>query len=163
MKKNLIRVAAPLAGLMLFATPALALEVTQSAQIEADPAKLWSTVGGFCAIADWHPAVTACEESEVDGTQRRTLSLEGGGTLVEDLVSRDDDAMTYTYRIVEGPLPVANYESTISVSGNDNLTTLAWDGTFDAAEGATDEEAIGVITGIYDAGIKSIAGIAAGE
>ena len=146
----------PLAGFVLFATPALALDVSKETEVNAAPDKVWSTVGDFCAIADWHPAVASCEESDADGATRRTLSLEGGGEIVEELVSRDDDAMTYTYRIIESPLPVANYESTIAVTGEGDTSTLSWEGTFDAAEGASEEDATGAITGIYDAGLASI-------
>ncbi|MER0237493.1 SRPBCC family protein [Fulvimarina sp. MAC8] len=153
---NTFKFGLPLAGLVLLATPALALDVSKETDVNAAPSKVWSTVGDFCAIADWHPAVASCEESEAEGATRRTLSLEGGGSIVEELVSRDDEAMTYTYRIVESPLPVADYESTISVSGEGETSTLSWQGTFDAAEGASDEDATGAVSGIYDAGLASI-------
>ncbi|EAU42898.1 MxaD gene product [Fulvimarina pelagi HTCC2506] len=139
------------------ATPAFALDVAKETEVNATPDKVWSTVGDFCAIADWHPAVASCEESDADGATQRTLSLEGGGSILEELIARDDEAMSYTYRILESPLPVANYESTISVLGEGEMSTLSWSGTFDAAEGATDEDATGAIGGIYDAGLASIA------
>ncbi|SMD05564.1 Polyketide cyclase / dehydrase and lipid transport [Fulvimarina manganoxydans] len=150
--------ALPLAafGFALAATPAFALGVEKSTEVAASPDTVWQVVGDFCAIGDWHPAVESCEDGEADGKERRTLTLKGGGTIVEELVSRDDAAHTYTYRIVESPLPVANYESTISVSGEGDTATLSWSGTFDAAN-ATDEEAENAIGGIYDAGIQAIA------
>lgn len=142
----------------LVASPALALEVERSVETDAAPEAVWEAVGDFCGIADWHPAVESCEESDSDGTTRRTLTLAGdGGTLVEDLVSRDDEAMTYTYRIVEGPLPVQNYESTISVMAADEGSKLSWKGNFDPAEAATEDQATSVIGGIYDAGLQGIA------
>jgi len=90
-----------------------------------------------------------------EGRRQRSLTLPDGAELVEELVSRDDDAMAYTYRILEGPLPVANYESTISVSASGDGSTIGWSGTFDA-EGASDAEATDVIGGIYDAGLASL-------
>jgi hypothetical protein len=36
----------------------------------------------------------------------RTLSLKGGGRIVETSVSRDDNAHSYAYRMVSSPLPV---------------------------------------------------------
>ncbi|RFC66060.1 SRPBCC family protein [Fulvimarina endophytica] len=160
--KKTVQICVPLVGAMLLASPAFALEVVESKQVDATPEKTWSAVGDFCAIAEWHPAVTKCEESEADGTTQRTLTLDGGGELVEQLVERDDDAMRYTYKIVSGPLPVKDYESTISVSGNDNLSTIAWEGSFDAADGASDADAENVIRGIYTAGLDGIAKRAAG-
>ena len=145
------------AGLIMAASPAFALDVSKSVTTKAKPAAAWQTIGDFCAIADWHPAVEKCEESDANGTKRRTLTLAGGGgTLVEELVSRDDDKMAYTYKIVDGPLPVQNYQSTISVSPNGDGSTISWTGQFDA-KGASDADAEKVIAGIYDAGLNSIA------
>ena len=144
-------------ALALAATPVYALDVSKSQQTDAAPGAVWSAVGDFCGIADWHPAVAKCEASEEGGKTRRTLTLAGGGgTLVEELVSRDDDKMQYTYRIVDGPLPVQNYESTISVAPSGDGSTISWTGHFDA-KGASDDKAEEVIGGIYDAGLKGIA------
>ncbi len=93
-----------------------ALEVTRSADIAAPPAKVWQTIGEFCGIGDWHPAIEKCVLSDKDGMKVRTLSLKGGGTLKEEQVSRDDKVMSYTYTILEGPLPVADYKSTLAVA-----------------------------------------------
>lgn len=140
------------------ATPALAVEVTRTAEIEAAPAAAWAAVGDFCGIGTWHPAVESCTLSE--GDMVRTLALVGGGTIVERQTGRDDAAMRYGYAILESPLPVANYESTISVAPNGSGSLLTWTGQFDAKD-ATDEEAAGVIAGIYEAGLKGIAEAAA--
>lgn len=140
------------------ATPALAVEVTRTAEIEAAPAAAWAAVGDFCGIGTWHPAVESCTLSEDDMV--RTLALVGGGTIVERQTGRDDAAMQYGYAILESPLPVANYESTISVAPNGSGSLLTWTGQFDAKD-ATDEEAAGVIAGIYEAGLKGIAEAAA--
>ena len=86
----------------------------------------------------------------------RTLALKGGGTIVEEQVERDEAGMSYTYRIIESPLPVANYESTIAV-GHEGGTTIVWTGKFDA-KGAPDADAIGVIEGIYQGGLELAGG-----
>ena len=63
--------------------------------------------------------------------------------------------MSYSYRIIESPLPVANYASTIAVE-DEGGTTIVWTGKFDA-KGAPDADAIGVIEGIYQGGLDSLA------
>jgi Polyketide cyclase / dehydrase and lipid transport len=110
-------------------------------------------IGGFCGIGDWHPAVEKCVLS-ADGKQR-TLSLKGGGTLVEGLESVDNANHTYTYTILSGPLPVTNYHSTISVSPDPKGSSLKWIGKYDA-KGAPDADAKKVIDGIYEAGEKAL-------
>lgn len=139
----------------LFATPALALEAKKQVSVDATPAQAWAGVGDFCAIAAWHPVVEACVLGEKGGKTIRTLSLKGGGTIVEELVERDEDDMSYTYKILESPLPVANYESTIAVD-DEGGTTIVWSGEFDA-KGAPDADAVAVIEGIYQGGLDSLA------
>jgi hypothetical protein len=109
----------------------------------------------FCGIGDWHPAVEKRVLS-ADGKQR-TLSLKGGGTLVEGLESVDNANHTYTYTILSGPLPVTNYHSTISVSADPKGASLKWVGKYDA-KGAPDADAKKVIDGIYEGGEKALVG-----
>jgi len=64
--------------------------------------------------------------------------------------------MSLSYKILEGPLPVSNYESTIRVTDNgDGGSKVVWNSTFDA-NGASDDEAINIITGIYAAGLDAV-------
>jgi Polyketide cyclase / dehydrase and lipid transport len=134
---------------------ALAVESSLTMTSAMSPEALWKKIGDFCGIADWHPAIEKCVLS-ADGKQR-TLSLKGGGTIVERLENLDDANRAYTYTIVSGPLPVANYHSTISVSPDPKGSSLKWAGTYDA-KGASDADAKKVIDGIYDAGEKGLVG-----
>lgn len=134
---------------------AIAADAGRSATTTAAPEAAWATVGDFCAIADWHPAVAKCDVADHAGTQRRTLTLGDGALIVEDLVARDEAGMSYTYRIVESPLPVADYESTIAVRPDGDGAKLEWTGTFEPA-GASEDEAVEVMEGIYAAGLEGI-------
>ena len=134
---------------------ALALDSSLTTPSSLSPDALWSKVGDFCGIGNWHPAIEKCALSS-DGKQR-TLSLKGGGTIVETLDKRDDAGRTYTYSIVSGPLPVANYRSTISVIPDAKGSALKWTGSYDA-KGAPEADAKKVIDGIYEAGAKSLTG-----
>ncbi|ACA15559.1 conserved hypothetical protein [Methylobacterium sp. 4-46] len=149
-------VASAAALLALSALPALALEASKTQDIAAPPAKVWATIGDFCGIGQWHPAVEKCVLSEKGGKPIRTLSLKGGGTIVEEQVRRDDKAMSYTYTILESPLPVSGYESTIAVKPAGGGSTVSWSGSF-KAKGADDATAKGAIQGIYDSGLAALA------
>lgn len=152
----LSRRALALAALALTAAaPASAIELTRTADVAAPPAKVWQTIGDFCGIGNWHPAVEKCTPSEQDGMKVRTLSLKGGGTIKEEQVSRDDKVMTYTYTILESPLPVSDYKSTLSVAPEGSGSKVTWSGTFNA-KGAPDSVAKDAIQGIYDSGLKAI-------
>lgn len=149
------KVAGLAAMVALAATPALAVEVSKSVEVAAKPDAVWKMIGSFCDIQTWHPAATKCELKDEGGKSVRTITLPDGAALVEEQTARDDDKMSYSYTILDGPLPVANYQSTISVSGSGDGSTISWSGTFEA-KGASDEKASEVIGGIYDAGLASL-------
>jgi uncharacterized protein YndB with AHSA1/START domain len=136
-------------------TPASALEYTKSVEIAAAPETVWKAIGEFCGIADWHPAVEKCALSEKDGKAIRTLTLKGGGTIVEQQEARDDGAMRYTYTILEGVLPVANYTSTIHVAQSGNGSKVTWTCNF-RSKGAPNDRVMKAISGVYEAGLKGI-------
>ena len=131
-------------------------KVTMSTAIAASADQLWQTIGGFGAIADWHPAV---EKSESDGENKgsvRTLALVGGGTITERLEEISPEERVYRYSIVSGPLPVANYDAEIRVKDNgDGSSTVEWSSSFDA-KGAPEADAVSAIQGVYQAGLDNL-------
>lgn len=137
------------------------INVKESITVDAPPAKVWQAIGDFDAIDRWHPAVESAEIIEGENNEpgaRRHLMLAGdGGTIDEELVARDDDRMSYSYRIVEGVLPVRNYSAEIAVeAAHGNASRILWTGSFDAAEGVEDAKAQEVITGVYTGGLKNV-------
>ena len=128
-------------------------KVSMSTNLNGSADQVWKLIGGFNALPDWHPSVENSELTQ-EG-QTRTLSLAGGGTLVEKLEKVDDGARTYTYSIVDGPLPVANYTATIKVSGEGDNSTIEWSSEFEPA-GAPEQDAMKAIEGIYQAGFDNL-------
>ncbi len=82
----------------------------------------------------------------------RTLVLGDGGRVEERITSRTD--RSYTYVILESPLPVADYASTITVAATPSGSTVTWSSTF-AAAAVSDEQAVELVTGFYRAGLVS--------
>jgi len=156
MRSRTVFTAAALVAIAAFGSSAMALDVKKSLDVAAAPDVVWKAIGDFCGIGSWHPAVEKCELQQKDGKTFRLLSLKGGGTILEEQSAWDDGAHSYGYTIVESPLPVANYASTLSVAANGGGSTITWVGKFDAKD-APDEKAMEVIGGIYDAGLAGIA------
>jgi hypothetical protein len=140
-------------ALLLSGLAAEALESSAKATSKLSADALWAKVGDFCGISKWHPALEKCELS-ADG-KMRTLTLKGGGTIVESLVKMDAAGRSYSYAIVSGPLPVANYTSTISVAPDGAGSIVTWAGKYDA-KGASDADAKKAIDGVYESGVKAL-------
>ncbi len=127
--------------------------VKMSSHFNVAPDKVWDLIGGFNALADWHPAV---EKSELEegGTIRR-LHLMGGGQIVEKLQQSDEDEHVYAYSILEGPLPVKGYVAQIRVRPDGDGCEVEWSSSFEPA-GASETDAVKAIQGIYQAGFDNL-------
>ena len=142
-------------GAALPAAPALALDAHVAKDTTAPAAAVWAAIGDFCGISNWHPAVAKCEISVKDGATYRTLTLKDGAQLLEKQTAFDAKAMTYSYTIESGPLPVKNYASTLKVIAKDKGSAIDWSGTF-VAKDAADADAVKTIAGIYTGGIDAL-------
>lgn len=131
-------------------------EVTCNSEITASADTVWELLGDFNGLAQWMGAIAT---STLEGSglgALRTLTLADGGVIVEKLESHDDDARTFSYSIVSGPLPVADYLSSMTVTAlDDGRCTVKWTGSCTAA-GASDEEVEGILDGIYSGGLQDL-------
>ena len=130
-------------------------EVKLAQELPVPAQAVWSLIGGFNGLPDWHPAVEKSETKTEDGVKVRTLTLVGGGQIVERLDSADEHARTYTYSILSGPLPVADYTATIRVSEAGSGCKVEWSSDFEAS-GAPENEAAAAIRGVYEAGFENL-------
>ena len=138
------------------ATSATAAEVIQKATVNAPADKVWATIGNFCGIKNWISIVTKCEITRKDDTTiYRTITLNNGGSILEKQLAWDGDHHSYSYAIVDSPLPVRGYKSTLKVEGNGATSEIIWTGNFEPKD-VSEDEAKKVISGIYAAGIDGI-------
>ncbi|MEP6874019.1 MAG: SRPBCC family protein [Burkholderiales bacterium] len=147
-------------------------KVIETITIAAPASAVWARVKNFDALKDWHPAIEAspADEGNAEGSERR-LTVKGGGALVETLERYDDAAMRYSYRAKDGgALPVTNYTSTISVTGEGNTATVEWRGAFyrafpnnDPPPDKNDEAAVKAVTGVYQSGLVNLKKLVEGK
>ena len=156
--------------LLAAAAPALAhgptrQKVSEKITIEAPADAVWAKVRNFDALKDWHPAVAAspADKGNAEGSVR-TLTLKGGGTLVEVLEGYSDAQKKYNYRARDGgALPVTNYTSTLSVVADGGKSVVEWRGAFYRAfpnnnppPEQNDEAALKAVTGVYRDGLAHL-------
>ncbi len=169
--KNLFAI---LAALMLPLTAAAhgpsPQKVEKEIVIKADPAKVWAIVKDFGGLHKWLPPVESTKLETKDGNTFRLLTLKGGGTILERLKSSDDADMKLKYEIIEGVLPVGDYNAVITVKPGPGAgeSTVVWMARFyrvyrlnpPIPEGQDDESAIKAVTGVFDAGLPGLKALA---
>jgi hypothetical protein len=145
------------AALLLASTASIAsaADVSRDIVVEASPSEVWDAIGPFCSISIWYPGIDSCTEEQINGATHRRLLTGDGNQFLERLVGSNDASMEYSYSIEEGPLPVADYESTLSVSDEGGKARVTWSSNF-APKGVSEDEAKEVIVGIYDGGLQAI-------
>ncbi|MDO6459093.1 SRPBCC family protein [Granulosicoccaceae sp. 1_MG-2023] len=131
-------------------------KVSTEQELNVSAEKVWELIGNFNALPQWHPAVEKSELSE--GGTIRTLSLVGGGQIIEKLEKIRDGVFEYSYSIVDSPLPVSDYTSTLRIrqGDDDNSCVVEWGGRFNPAAGTSVSEAEKAVMGIYQAGFDNL-------
>lgn len=141
-------------------------KVTQTIEINAPADKVWAVVGNFQDMS-WHPAFKKTEGTggnEVGA--KRKLTLDGGATIDEALTKYNADGKSYAYEITAVDVkvvPVSNYSSSITVTGEGDKSTVEWKGAFyrgyvnnDPPPELNDEAAVKAVTGVYEAGLAAL-------
>jgi len=130
--------------------------LSRSVNVNATPSAVWSAIGDFCSVPDWHPAIGSCALDGETPPTRTMVTGDGAATFVELETARDDAVYTYSYSITSSPLPISQYEATIRVEDDGSgMATVTWSSEYmpdEGAEAAMQE----TLTGIYDAGLDAL-------
>jgi len=149
------------------AEPPGPLKVTETIEINAPVAKVWAAIKDYDGLNKWHPGFA--KDEIVKGSNNtpgavRALTIKDGPTFTEELVAFSEKDHTYQYRIIESPLPLQDYVSTVSVKkGNDGMTVVEGVGHFkrknpadNAPEAESDAGAVNLIEGVYQSGLANL-------
>ncbi len=138
------------------------VKIIRSTVLSAPIELVWDTLRDFNGHDRWHPAVATSaiernEQSDRIGCVRR-FKLGDGAELREKLLTLSDLEQTYSYCLLDTPIPLFNYVSHVRlfpVTDGDR-TFWEWEGRFDTPAGRQDELASMVANDIYQAGFQAI-------
>jgi hypothetical protein len=138
------------------------VRVVRSTIIDAPVDRVWAVLRDFNGHDRWHPAV---RESAIErgapadkvGCVRR-FRLEDGAELRERLLTLSDLEQTYSYCLLETPVPLFNYVAHVRLMPvtDGDQTFWSWRSTFNTRPG--EEAAMAALVGeqIYQAGFDAI-------
>ncbi|MEM7176330.1 MAG: SRPBCC family protein [Pseudomonadota bacterium] len=136
--------------------------VLRSTVLDAPVEAVWEVVRDFNGHDRWHPAVA---ESHVERNRSpdcvgcvRNFRLTGGENLREQLLSLSDLEQTFSYCLLDTPVPLFNYVAHVRlypVTDTDS-TFWEWESRFDTPAGRSQELAAMVGDDIYVAGFEAI-------
>lgn len=142
------------------AAESVPLFVIKSVNINAPAAKVWDKISKFSDLGAWHPAVAKTEiTAGTDGKKgaKRTLTLQDGGKINEQLTAYNAKNKTMSYIIVDSVLPVTAYASNLHVYSNGaDKSVVVWEGSFLPKAPADEKTALDTIGGVYDGGLNNL-------
>ncbi|MBI1394345.1 MAG: hypothetical protein GC151_00070 [Betaproteobacteria bacterium] len=152
-----------LASSTAFADDWSTLNSWENVEVNAPAITAWAIVSRWDALDSWCPAFVKTEIKS-GGTEPgavRAITLKDGPTFTEQLLSVDKDGTdgySYTYKIVESPLPIVDYVSKVRVIPyGDDKSVIDWQGSYKrrAKDNPTkdndDAAVMKIVTGLYKA------------
>ena len=140
-------------------------KVVRSTILDAPVERVWATLRDFNGHDRWHPPVaeSAIERgapSDRVGCVRR-FRLRDGSELREQLLTLSDLEQTYSYCLLDTPIPLFNYVAHVRLMPvtDGNRTFWAWESRFDTRPGEEAEMARMVGEDIYQTGFEAIRGL----
>jgi hypothetical protein len=153
------KAAVPVAVFVLLAgsiVPASAASLSRSVEVDGTPAQIWSLIGDFCAIRDWHPAIGSCTEDGNNPPTRTLVTKDGKATFVELQTAANREKHLYGYTFVSSPLPVTHYQSILKVtSKGSGHSEITWSGEY-MPDAGKEKDADAALSGIYETGLAAI-------
>ena len=138
------------------------VQVRRSTVIDAPIDAVWAMLRDFNGHERWHPAVA---ESRIEEGRRpdeigcvRRLRLASGGELREQLLRLSDRDHSFTYCILEAPIPLIDYVATLRLKPvtDGNRTFAEWNAEFDCDPDKAKALADGIGTGVFQGGFDGL-------
>lgn len=100
--------------------------VVSSIKVHAEATKVWAVVGDFGGFGQFIPALASIDViGSGAGAVRLKRFKEGGLVVVEQLNSREDDAMRMTWTTIYNNLGIANLWASMTVTPEDEDSSIA--------------------------------------
>lgn len=145
-------------------------KVVEKIVIKGTPEAVWSVVGNFEKMHQWHPDVIGTvAESKFDSAGKKTtfriLQLKNGGKLIERMRETQMNEMKLGVVIEQGDIAISNYSDALTVSSSfqANETVVTWTGRFNnkanliiAPEGQDNDAAIAAVEQFYKQGLNGL-------
>lgn len=138
------------------------VKVIRSTVLEAPIEAVWDAVRDFNGHEHWHPAVDSSQIERGHPSDKvgcvRNFVLGDGSRLREQLLTLSDLEQTFSYCLLDTPIPLFNYVAHVRLHPvtDGDRTFWEWEGRFDTPSGRETELADMVGNNIYEAGFEAI-------
>jgi hypothetical protein len=137
-------------------------KVYTSSTLDAPAGQVWAVIRDFNALPAWTPFVA---ESRIEQNQPsdkvgciRNFKLKDGGRIRERLLALSDYDLSCTYSILESPMGVENYVSTLKLTPitDGDRCFAEWSAEFDCAPERAQELVAHIGTNVFLAALQAL-------
>ena len=147
------------------------LNTYESIAVAAPAAKTFGVVARWDALETWCPAFAKTEIQSGGNNvgSVRAITLKDGPTFTEELLALDKAGRSYKYKIIESPLPIVEYVSTVRVFDMGDRSEIVWLASYkrrakDNATAESDDAAMmNLVKGLYKACLGNAKKVAEGK
>lgn len=138
------------------------IRIRASSVIDAPLGAVWGVVRDYNDLPGWQPSFVGSAIEQGGDADRvgcvRALTLATGGVIRERLLALSDADASMTYCIIDSPLPIENYRSTLRLRPitDGDRTYITWSGEFDAAAEVREEMCRLLLDQIYQGGFDAL-------
>jgi len=138
------------------------VRVMRSGVIDAPIDAVWDLLRDFNGHEGWHPAIASSAMEPGDGVDQvggiRAFTLKDGGFLREQLVALSDREHSFSYCLLEAPVPLNNYVARMQLRPvtDGDRTLLQWESSFAPPPAQAETLTRLVAADIYEAGIAAL-------
>ena len=138
------------------------VKVLRSTILPAPSDAVWEVVRDFNGHDRWHPAVATSQIERGEASDRigciRRFRLQDGAELREQLLTLSDMEQTFSYCLLDTPVPLFNYVAHVRLHPvtDADETFWEWESRFDTKRGEEAEMSRLVGEDIYMAGFNAV-------
>lgn len=118
------------------------VKVSHVCRLDCSPVEVWHVLGKFTDL-NWLPGPAYVTTGEHEGQLARILHFQSGSgvdPIIEYLLSKDDELMTFEYGVVKNVfVPVEGYRARVSVSAVETGAEISFTGTYTEQDSHHDE------------------------
>jgi len=138
-------------------------DVYESTVVSAPAEAVWETIRAFDGMHEWYPGIES-DAIRIDNDKSgdavgaiRSIEMPGDVTIREKLVEHSDLRRSYTYTIVDYPLPVEDYHGTLRVREvtDDDAAFVSWTARFEI-DPELREDTLENITAVFRGGLDAL-------
>ena len=136
--------------------------IVKSTVLDAPTGAVWNVLRDFNGHDRWHPAVATSTIERAQAPDKigcvRRFKLQDGSELREQLLALSDLEQTFSYCLLDTPIPMFNYVATLRLTPvtDGDQTFLEWTAEFDCAPERETELVNNIGGGVFQGGFDAL-------